>query len=106
MKELILSWFLKFSEICETEAQQLGVDNKAFDASGKIDYCPEMKSVDIPEHLTIGTQFQFRVTILQASNISPEYADIFCQFKWVSLFMSTVICVYNIMCPYIYELFA
>lgn len=32
-------------------------------------------------HLQEGEEFTFRVTVLQASNISPEYADIFCQFK-------------------------
>lgn len=33
------------------------------------------------EHLRIGNLFTFRVTVLQASSISAEYADIFCQFK-------------------------
>lgn len=33
------------------------------------------------EHLKIGNVFTFRVTVLQASSISAEYADIFCQFK-------------------------
>lgn len=33
------------------------------------------------EHLKIGDVFTFRVTVLQASSISAEYADIFCQFK-------------------------
>lgn len=33
------------------------------------------------EHLRIGNIFTFRVTVLQASSISAEYADIFCQFK-------------------------
>jgi len=33
------------------------------------------------EHLRIGDVFTFRVTVLQASSISAEYADIFCQFK-------------------------
>ena len=47
------------------------------------DFCPEMDAKDLPEHLTLGSQFQFRVTVLQASCISPEYADIFCQFKSV-----------------------
>lgn len=32
-------------------------------------------------HLKIGSTFTFRVTVLQASSISAEYADIFCQFK-------------------------
>lgn len=33
------------------------------------------------EHLLIGKEFTFRVTVLQATGIGPEYADIFCQFK-------------------------
>lgn len=33
------------------------------------------------EHLKIGNIFTFRVTVLQASSISAEYADVFCQFK-------------------------
>ena len=32
-------------------------------------------------HLKVGSTFTFRVTVLQASSISAEYADIFCQFK-------------------------
>uniref|UniRef100_A0A672YTH4 plus-end-directed kinesin ATPase n=1 Tax=Sphaeramia orbicularis TaxID=375764 RepID=A0A672YTH4_9TELE len=35
------------------------------------------------EHLTIGNIFTFRVTVLQASSISAEYADIFCQFNFI-----------------------
>lgn len=31
--------------------------------------------------LEVGSIFTFRVTVLQASGIQPEYADIFCQFK-------------------------
>ncbi|KAK0061238.1 kinesin-like protein unc-104 isoform X10, partial [Biomphalaria pfeifferi] len=58
-------------------------DNKTKGQYSKFDYCPEMNASDLPEHLTIGSQFQFRVTILQASNISPEYADIFCQFNFL-----------------------
>lgn len=41
--------------------------------------------LDAPEHLGVGDVFTFRVTVLQASSISAEYADIFCQFKYVSL---------------------
>ncbi|KAK7888798.1 hypothetical protein WMY93_024358 [Mugilogobius chulae] len=33
------------------------------------------------EHLQVGNLFTFRVTVLQASSISAEYADIFCQFN-------------------------
>uniref|UniRef100_A0A4W5K8Q1 Kinesin family member 1A n=1 Tax=Hucho hucho TaxID=62062 RepID=A0A4W5K8Q1_9TELE len=35
------------------------------------------------EHLSIGSIFTFRVTVLQASSISAEYADIFCQFNFI-----------------------
>ncbi|XP_049322858.1 kinesin-like protein KIF1A isoform X3 [Astyanax mexicanus] len=35
------------------------------------------------QHLKIGSTFTFRVTVLQASSISAEYADIFCQFNFI-----------------------
>uniref|UniRef100_A0A8C9WBX1 plus-end-directed kinesin ATPase n=1 Tax=Scleropages formosus TaxID=113540 RepID=A0A8C9WBX1_SCLFO len=35
------------------------------------------------DHLRIGSIFTFRVTVLQASSISAEYADIFCQFNFI-----------------------
>ncbi|XP_035997464.1 kinesin-like protein KIF1A isoform X10 [Fundulus heteroclitus] len=35
------------------------------------------------EHLKVGNIFTFRVTVLQASSISAEYADIFCQFNFI-----------------------
>ncbi|XP_026882431.2 kinesin-like protein KIF1A isoform X5 [Electrophorus electricus] len=35
------------------------------------------------QHLRIGSTFTFRVTVLQASSISAEYADIFCQFNFI-----------------------
>ncbi|XP_059198085.1 kinesin-like protein KIF1A isoform X2 [Centropristis striata] len=35
------------------------------------------------EHLRVGNVFTFRVTVLQASSISAEYADIFCQFNFI-----------------------
>lgn len=41
----------------------------------------DLKEEDIPDHLSIGREFTFRVTVLQAVGISTEYADIFCQFK-------------------------
>ncbi|XP_041848620.1 kinesin-like protein KIF1A isoform X3 [Melanotaenia boesemani] len=34
-------------------------------------------------HLKIGSTFTFRVTVLQVSSISAEYADIFCQFNFI-----------------------
>lgn len=47
---------------------------------------PEKAALDGPpdaalDHLRLGSTFTFRVTVLQASSISAEYADIFCQFK-------------------------
>ncbi|XP_060933902.1 kinesin-like protein KIF1A isoform X2 [Limanda limanda] len=39
--------------------------------------------LDALEHLRIGEIFTFRVTVLQASSISAEYADIFCQFNFI-----------------------
>jgi kinesin family protein 1 len=35
------------------------------------------------EHLLIGKEFTFRVTVLQASGIAAEYSDIFCQFNFI-----------------------
>ncbi|KAM6924752.1 kinesin-like protein KIF1B isoform 13-T13 [Xenentodon cancila] len=33
--------------------------------------------------LEVGSTFTFRVTVLQASGVPPEYADIFCQFNFL-----------------------
>ncbi|KAG8189809.1 hypothetical protein JTE90_026115 [Oedothorax gibbosus] len=43
----------------------------------------EEKDCDHPTHLHLGKEFTFRVTVLQAINISKEYADIFCQFNFL-----------------------
>ncbi|KAM9032268.1 kinesin-like protein KIF1A isoform X12 [Sarcophilus harrisii] len=49
---------------------------------------PEKSIMDSPlesalDHLKLGSIFTFRVTVLQASSISAEYADIFCQFNFI-----------------------
>uniref|UniRef100_A0A3B3C3S6 KIF1A n=1 Tax=Oryzias melastigma TaxID=30732 RepID=A0A3B3C3S6_ORYME len=44
---------------------------------------PDGASEATLEHLRIGDVFTFRVTVLQASSISAEYADIFCQFNFI-----------------------
>ncbi|XP_068025529.1 kinesin-like protein KIF1A isoform X11 [Melanerpes formicivorus] len=49
---------------------------------------PEKPGPDGPletalDHLKLGSTFTFRVTVLQASSISAEYADIFCQFNFI-----------------------
>ncbi|XP_055384645.1 kinesin-like protein unc-104 isoform X2 [Condylostylus longicornis] len=38
---------------------------------------------ELGEHLQIGKDFTFRVTVLQATGIGAEYADIFCQFNFL-----------------------
>ncbi|XP_028050183.2 kinesin-like protein unc-104 isoform X9 [Monomorium pharaonis] len=43
----------------------------------------DMKEEELPDHLQPGTEFTFRVTVLQAMGISTEYADIFCQFNFL-----------------------
>ncbi|XP_046405614.1 kinesin-like protein unc-104 isoform X7 [Ischnura elegans] len=43
----------------------------------------EEKDGTTPDHLLIGKEFTFRVTVLQAVGISTEYADIFCQFNFL-----------------------
>ncbi|XP_032382874.1 kinesin-like protein KIF1A isoform X15 [Etheostoma spectabile] len=57
-------------------------------AAGADELESPLKSLDGPldttlEHLKIGNVFTFRVTVLQASSISAEYADIFCQFNFI-----------------------
>uniref|UniRef100_A0A673MXA7 plus-end-directed kinesin ATPase n=1 Tax=Sinocyclocheilus rhinocerous TaxID=307959 RepID=A0A673MXA7_9TELE len=37
----------------------------------------------LAEHLEVGSIFTFRITVLQASSVPPEYADIFCQFNFL-----------------------
>lgn len=44
------------------------------------------------EHLHSGKEFTFRVTVLQATGIGAEYADIFCQFKLVGLNLCSTLC--------------
>ena len=46
---------------------------------------------DLPAHLQLGQTFTFRVSLLQASAISQDYADIFCQFKYVHVHMAKVV---------------
>ncbi|XP_078806876.1 kinesin-like protein KIF1B isoform X16 [Oryzias latipes] len=42
--------------------------------------CP---SEGLAGQLEVGSIFTFRVTVLQASGVPPEYADIFCQFNFL-----------------------
>ncbi|CAC5401185.1 KIF1 [Mytilus coruscus] len=47
------------------------------------DIFPEINENDLPGHLKLGSQLLFRVTILEATGIPIEYADIFCQFNFL-----------------------
>ncbi|XP_055850310.1 kinesin-like protein unc-104 isoform X3 [Episyrphus balteatus] len=44
--------------------------------------CQEITD-ELAAHLQVGKEFTFRVTVLQATGISSEYADIFCQFNFL-----------------------
>ncbi|XP_069927565.1 kinesin-like protein KIF1A isoform X19 [Oryctolagus cuniculus] len=59
----------------------------AVPAEGLLD-SPEKATLDgaldaAGDHLRLNSTFTFRVTVLQASSISAEYADIFCQFNFI-----------------------
>jgi len=43
----------------------------------------ELAPVSNGGSLRVGSTFRFRLTVLQASHVPSDYADIFCQFKWV-----------------------
>uniref|UniRef100_A0AAR5QE16 Kinesin-like protein unc-104 n=1 Tax=Dendroctonus ponderosae TaxID=77166 RepID=A0AAR5QE16_DENPD len=65
---------IKLEELIECDA-----DSGRGDSSVSSD----LKEEEIPEHLMIGKEFTFRVTVLQAVGISTEYADVFCQFNFL-----------------------
>lgn len=70
----------KSNENCK----ELKEDEEVGDAdSGRGDssVSSDMKEEELPEHLQIGAEFTFRVTVLQAMGIATEYVDLFCQFK-------------------------
>uniref|UniRef100_A0A0A9X260 Kinesin-like protein unc-104 n=2 Tax=Lygus hesperus TaxID=30085 RepID=A0A0A9X260_LYGHE len=54
--------------------------------SGKGESCNDIeeREEEPPAHLAIGTDFKFRVTVLQAVGIPSEYSDIFCQFNFLN----------------------
>jgi len=60
-----------------------GLLNADFKSGTELDPKLSLEGIsdDIGEHLKIGSVFTFRVTVLQASGVPAEYADIFCQFK-------------------------
>ena len=43
----------------------------------------EVDESDLPDHLQIGSQLTFSITVLQASGLPTDCTDVFCQFKSV-----------------------
>jgi len=43
----------------------------------------DIMETDYSSNLVIGSQFTFRINVIQATGISPDYQDLFCQFRWV-----------------------
>lgn len=69
------------SESIKLEDEVCEVDSGRGDSS--VSSCDSWKEEEIPSHLKIGQEFTFRVTVLQAFDVSTEYADIFCQFNFL-----------------------
>ncbi|KAG5887027.1 hypothetical protein JTB14_008380 [Gonioctena quinquepunctata] len=65
---------IKLDELIECDADS---------GRGDSSISSDLKEEEIPDHLNIGKEFTFRVTVLQAVGISTEYADIFCQFNFL-----------------------
>ncbi|XP_074031970.1 kinesin family member unc-104 isoform X5 [Leptinotarsa decemlineata] len=65
---------IKLDELIECDADS---------GRGDSSISSDLKEEEIPDHLSIGKEFTFRVTVLQAVGISTEYADIFCQFNFL-----------------------
>ncbi|XP_066994575.1 kinesin-like protein unc-104 [Anabrus simplex] len=42
-----------------------------------------MSEEELPPHLTVGSEFTFRVTILQAMDIAYDFDEVFCQFNFL-----------------------
>uniref|UniRef100_A0A9J8CWR6 plus-end-directed kinesin ATPase n=1 Tax=Cyprinus carpio carpio TaxID=630221 RepID=A0A9J8CWR6_CYPCA len=57
--------------------------NRINDMDLKLGNVDAKLSDGLAEHLEVGSIFTFRVTVLQASSVPPEYADIFCQFNFL-----------------------
>ena len=81
IEELILYDFM-FSESV-TSQQRITNPNKIV---AMRDVLSEVKEEDLPSHLQLGSTFTFQVSLVRASGISHDYADVFCQFKSVAMF--------------------
>ncbi|XP_073844324.1 kinesin family member unc-104 isoform X10 [Musca autumnalis] len=75
--------YIENGSALDSKLEELGdVDSGRGIDSNSASECQEAQ--DEPgEHLQIGKEFTFRVTVLQATGIGAEYADIFCQFNFL-----------------------
>ncbi|KAK8750322.1 hypothetical protein OTU49_014780 [Cherax quadricarinatus] len=80
-EERIVEGQVGSGDIIKLEDEVCEVDSGRGDSS--ISSCESGKDDDLPSHLRIGQEFTFRVTVLQAFDVSTEYADIFCQFNFL-----------------------
>ena len=63
---------------CVKDEEEVG---DADSGRGDSSVSSDTKEEELPDHLQPGGEFTFRVTVLQAMGISPEYVEIFCEFK-------------------------
>ena len=74
---------------CERDALVAGIESDGDDMSAAAtaadteghQQIPEMDYSDLPQHLKLGSQLIFSITVLQASGIPTDCTDVFCQFK-------------------------
>ncbi|XP_076803302.1 kinesin-like protein KIF1A isoform X3 [Clavelina lepadiformis] len=69
-------------EMCPKNFDDSGVFNESDENFKKTS--PELVASECKNHLEIGSDLQFRITILDAVGISTQYADIFCQFNFLN----------------------
>uniref|UniRef100_A0A7N6BSR0 plus-end-directed kinesin ATPase n=1 Tax=Anabas testudineus TaxID=64144 RepID=A0A7N6BSR0_ANATE len=72
---------LSLEELRIVEGQ--GQSSEVITPSEELNRINEMGTAPKWETHLVGSIFTFRVTVLQASGIPPEYADIFCQFNFL-----------------------
>ncbi|XP_042232054.1 kinesin-like protein unc-104 isoform X1 [Homarus americanus] len=80
-EERIVEGQVGSGDIIKLEDEVCEVDSGRGDSS--VSSCDSGRDDDLPPHLRIGQELTFRVTVLQAFDVSTEYADIFCQFNFL-----------------------
>uniref|UniRef100_A0A158Q8M3 Kinesin-like protein unc-104 n=1 Tax=Elaeophora elaphi TaxID=1147741 RepID=A0A158Q8M3_9BILA len=59
-----------------------GINTKDGDMQQIIEKVDE-ETVQYPKHMEVDTEYCFRITIIEASDISEQYSDVFCQFNFL-----------------------